>query len=306
MPRAFWRGAISFGLVHVPVGLYSATRSTTLDLDFLDRRDFSPVGYERINKHTGKPVAWSDIVRGYQYEKGRYVALSEEDFRRANVKASRTIEISGFTAVESIEPRFYDTPYSMVPQKDGEKVYVLLREALRRTGKAGIAQVVIRTRQHLAVVLADDRLLTLNTLRYADELHLPNDVELPAAHAKGAGLAARELAMAERLINELSVKWDPRQYHDTYREDLMRRIEEKVRKGQTHSLPRGSRDDEREIPAEGAKVIDLMSVLKRSLRQTGREGGPESGQATPARSRAIPARRNQPVSRRRAGRRGTN
>ena len=314
MPRAFWRGAISFGLVHIPVGLYTATRSAALDLDFLDRRDFSPVGYERINKRTGKPVEWSDIVRGYQYEKGRYVALSDEDFRRANVKGSKTIEISGFTPVDSIEARYYETPYSLVPEKGGEKVYVLLREVLRRTGKAGIAQVVIRTRQHLAVVLADERLLTLNTLRYADELHPPRDVELPAASGRGAGIAARELAMAERLVNELSVKWQPARYHDTYREDLMRRIEEKVRKGQTHSLPRAGREVE-PAPAGGAKVIDLMSVLKRSLRQngpvsggdrdTGREqplGRPNhrrssarSSARTSGRSAASPARRRRPA-----------
>jgi DNA end-binding protein Ku len=156
MARAFWKGAISFGLVYIPVDLYSATHSATIDLDFLDKRDFSPVGYQRYNKRTGKLVEWQDIVRGYQYKKGQYVALSDEDFRKANTKASQTIEITSFTDATNITPEYYETPYYVAPQKGGQKVYALLREALKRTGKVAIANVVVRTRQHLAVVLPED------------------------------------------------------------------------------------------------------------------------------------------------------
>jgi DNA end-binding protein Ku len=291
MPRALWSGAISFGLVYIPVSLYSATRGATLNLDFLDKRDFSPVGYQRINKRTGKPVEWSNIVRGYPYQKGSYVALSEEDFRRANVKASRTIDILGFTDVANIEPRFYDTPYHLLPNKGGEKVYVLLREALRRTGKAGIAQVVIRTRQHLAAVLADERLLTLNTLRFADELQPPKGLELPDAGMKKAGLSSKELAMAERLIAEMTIDWKPEQYHDTYREDLMARIKEKVRARQTHSLPRVTREGREEEPGRG-QVIDLMSALRRSLEKGASKPTASSGKrATVHRLRSTQRRR---------------
>jgi len=183
MARAFWKGAISFGLVYIPVELYSATHSATIDLDYLDRRDFSPVGYQRYNKRTGKLVEWKDIVRGYQYKKARYVALSDEDFRQANTKAAQTVEITSFTDATNITPEFYDTPYWVAPQKGGQKVYALLREALKRTGKVAIANVVVRTRQHLAVLLPENDILELNTLRFPDEIRTPEDmgVEVPGA-----------------------------------------------------------------------------------------------------------------------------
>ena len=188
MARAFWKGAISFGLVYIPVEMYSAAQGNTIDLDYLDKRDFSPIGYQRYNKRTGKPVEWKNIVRGYQYQKGRYVALSEEDFRQANVKASQTIEITSFTEASSIAAEYYETPYYLGAQKGGQKVYALLREALKSTGKVGIATVVVRTRQHLAVLSPQDNLLMLNMLRFADELRSPAGLELEAPSAKTAGL----------------------------------------------------------------------------------------------------------------------
>jgi DNA end-binding protein Ku len=259
MARAFWKGAISFGLVYIPVELYSATHSATIDLDFLDKRDFSPVGYQRYNKRTGKLVDWKDIVRGYQYQKGKYVALSDEDFRQANTKASQTIEITSFTDAANITPEYYETPYYVAPQKGGQKVYALLREALKRTEKVAIANVVVRTRQHLAVVLPEDDLLMLNTLRFSDEIRTPEDMGVDAPEAK---LAAKEVSMAEKLIEGMTGPWEPRKYHDTYREDLMKRIKEKVKNKETHTLTEASKEAK---PRKSAEIIDLMAVLKQSL-----------------------------------------
>ncbi len=269
MARAFWKGAISFGLVYVPVELYSATHSATIDLDYLDRRDFSPVGYQRYNKRTGKLVEWKDIVRGYQYKKGQYVALSDEDFRQANSKASQTIEITSFTDASNITPEYYELPYYVAPQKGGEKVYALLREALKRSGKVAIADVVVRTRQHLAVVLPEEDVLMLNTLRFPDEIRTPREMGVAAPGSKEAGLAAREISLAQKLIDGMTGPWEPRKYRDTYREDLLARIQEKVRNKETHTLTEPSKA-EKPRPAE---VIDLMAVLKQSL---------ERGRRTPA------------------------
>ncbi len=266
MARAFWKGAISFGLVYIPVELYSATHSATIDLDFLDKRDFSPVGYQRYNKRTGKLVEWKDIVRGYQYQKGKYVALSDEDFRQANTKASQTIEITSFTDAANITPEYYETPYYVAPQKGGQKVFALLREALKRTEKVAIANVVVRTRQHLAVVLPQDDILVLNTLRFSDEIRTPQDM---GVNAPGAKLAAKEISMAEKLIEGMTGAWEPRKYHDTYREDLMKRIKEKVKNKETHTLTEASKEAK---PRKSAEIIDLMAVLKQSL-EKGKSGG---------------------------------
>ncbi len=279
MARAFWKGAISFGLVYIPVDMYSATHGAGIDLDYLDKRDFSPVGYQRYNKRTGKLVEWKDIVRGYQYRKGQYVALSDEDFRRANTKASQTIEITSFTDATNITPEYYESPYYLAPQKGGQKVYALLGEALKRSGKVAIANVVIRTRQHLAVVLPESDVLMLNTLRFDAEVRKPGDLGIEVPGSKAAGLAAREISLAEKLIEEMTGPWKPAQYHDTYREDLMARINEKVRNKETHTLteaPKGAK------PQKSAEVIDLMAVLKQSLERGG-QGRKPARRATHAR-----------------------
>jgi DNA end-binding protein Ku len=267
MARALWKGAVSFGLVYIPVEMYSAARSSALDLSLLDSRDFAPVGYQRINKRTGKVVDWGDIVKGYEYKKGEYVALSDEDFRQANVKASQTIEITSFTSSTDIAPEYYETPYYLIPTKGGEKGYALLREALVRTGKVAVGSVVMRGRQHFGVIGADKRVLLFNTLRFAAELRSLHDLEVSAPTAQNANVAPKEVAMAEKLLNEMTAPWKPDQYHDTYHEDLMRRIEEKVKKRQTHVLT-----PKEKTPREGqksAEVIDLMAVLKKSLESRG-------------------------------------
>ena len=266
--RAIWTGSISFGLVYIPVQLYSATRSSAIDLDFLDRRDFSPVGYQRVNKRTGKVVEWADIVKGYQHRKGEYVALTDEDFKQANVKATQTIEIASFTDAPNIPQVFFDTPYFLAPAKGGAKVYSLLREALQNTGKIAVATFVMRGKQHLATVYPYERALVLNTLRFADEISETKEIDLPE---KSSGLQPREIAMAERLVEEMAGKWQPEQFEDTYRHDLMKRIQEKVRKHQTHTLTAPSKT--REPGKRTAEVIDLMAVLKKSLEAGGSAAG---------------------------------
>lgn len=283
MPRSIWKGAVSFGLVYIPVELHSAARSGSLDLDLLDRRDFAPVGYQRINKKTGDVVEWGDIVKGYQYKKGEYVALSDEDFRQANVKASQTIDIGSFTEAAAIPPEYYENPYYLVPAKGGEKGYTLLREALRKSGKAGVGSFVMRGRQHVGIILPEERALMFITLRFEDELKASDELDLPPANPRSTKLGAREISMAERLVDEMTEPWDPGQYRDTYREDLMKRIKEKIRKKQTHLLTAKEKAPKEE--RRGAEIIDLMSVLKKSLESRG-------GKAAPARKHASARRRS--------------
>ncbi len=259
MARSLWKGAISFGLVNVPVELHSAKkRAAELDMTMLDKRDLAPVGYKRVNKSTGKEVAWGDVVKGYEYKDDKYVVLSDEDFRRANPEASRTVDILAFVELADIEPQYFETPYYLKPEKRGEKAYALLRETLQKAGKAGVASVVIRTKQYLAALVAQDDLLVLNTLRYAEELKAPSELEVPKAK-----VTPKELDMALRLVDDMADKWQPAKYKDTYRDDLLKRIKEKVKAGQTEELTEPEKDAAR--PAKGADVIDLMALLKKSV-----------------------------------------
>jgi DNA end-binding protein Ku len=277
-----WRGAITFSLVSVPVSMYPASRPSQIDLDLLDRHDFSPVGYQRYNKRTGKPVEGDDVVKGYQYEKGEYVVLSDEDFRQANVEASRAIDIQAFVDRESILPQYFDTPYWLEPDEAAAKPYLLLRQALERSGRVAIAKIVIRVREHLAALLPQDGALLLNTLRFHDEI-VPAEAHRPAARSsKAASPSSRELTMALKLVDEMSDTWRPEAFHDTYREDLMKRIREKVKEGRTHEVTPPAPEPE---PARGAEVIDLVALLERSL------GKPRAGRATPAARRRPAARR---------------
>ena len=274
MARGLWKGAISFGLVNVPVELHSAKkRAAELDMTMLDKRDLAPVGYKRVNKATGKEVAWGNVVKGYEYKDDKYVVLSDEDFRRANPEASRTVDILAFVDLADIEPQYFETPYYLVPEKRGEKAYALLRETLEKAGKAGIASVVIRTKQYLAALVAQDELMVLNTLRYADELKAPAELEIPKAK-----VTAKELDMALRLVEDMADDWEPKKYKDTYREDLLKRIKEKVKAGQTEELTEPEAGAEK--PAKGADVIDLMTLLKNSV-----EKKPAARAKRPARKR---------------------
>jgi DNA end-binding protein Ku len=262
MARGLWKGAISFGLVNVPVELFSAEkRASEIDLTMLDKRDLAPVGYKRYNKSTGEDVPWAEIVKGYEYQDDKYVVLSEEDFRRANVEASKTVDIQAFVDLSDIPPLFFETPYYLAPGKRGEKAYALLRDALKKAQKAGIATVVIRTRQYLAAVIPQDEVLLMNTLRYADEIREVDELGVPSAalHAKAT---PKEIDMALRLIDDMAEEWKPEKFKDTYRDDLMARIKEKIKKGQTEEITEAEKGEKETASAE---VIDLMALLKKSV-----------------------------------------
>jgi DNA end-binding protein Ku len=268
MQRSLWRGAISFGLIYVPVEMYAASKDGALNLHLLDSRDFSPVGYQRINKKSGKEVSWQNIVKGYEYKKGEYVALSDADFVHANLKATQTIQVDTFTDAADIAPLYFETPYYLVPAKGGQKVYALLADALRATRKVAVATFVMRGRQHLCVVTAMPESLVLLTLRFANEV-LPPLALTSAKLTESKSLSSAERAMAKKLVEEMSGPWKPNAFTDTYRADLMRRIQEKIRKKQTHSL---TPDTESTAQRPKAQVIDLMDALKKSLKSRGAAG----------------------------------
>ena len=278
MPRALWKGAISFGLIYVPVELHTASKDNTLPLHLLDSRDFAPVGYQRVNKKTGKEVDWSHIVKGYEYRKGDFVALADADFKHANVKASETIEIDTFCDASQIPAMYYEKPYYLAPAKGGDKVYALLRQALDATHKVAVATFVMHQRQHLCAIAPEGSSLMLLTLRFADEV-------LPATESKPtAKISSAELAMAKQLVQSMEGNFNAGKFKDTYRADLKRRIQEKIKKKETHSLdveePAG--DDRPK-----AQVIDLMAALKASLDKSGRRGEPQSApKSTKTRKRA--------------------
>jgi DNA end-binding protein Ku len=264
MPRALWKGAISFGLIYVPVELHTASKDNTLPLHMLDSRDFSPIGYQRVNKKTGKEVDWSHIVKGYEYKKGDFVALADADFKHANVKASETIQIDTFCDVSQIPAMYYEKPYYLAPAKGGDKVYSLLRQALKVTDKVAVATFVMHQRQHLCAIAPQGELLMLLTLRFADEV-------LPAAESKPkATITSAELAMAKQLVQSMQGNFTASKFKDTYRADLKRRVQEKIRNKETHSL-----DVEEPVSDERpkAQVIDLMTALKASLKKSGQQDG---------------------------------
>lgn len=271
MPRVLWKGGINFGLVHIPVALYSGATSNAIDFDWLDKRDMKPVGYKRINKDTGKEVEKGDIVRGFQYEEGRYVVLSDEEIKAANVKSTQSVDILAFVDAADIPFTYLETPYYLAPAQRGEKVYALLRETLKRTKKVGIATVVIQTKQHLAALIPSGRALILNTLRWAAEVRPVDELNLPEESLKAAGVTAKELAMAEQLVSDMTEKWDPSRYKDTFRNDLMAHVKRKIKAGDTEAVL--------EIPTvetteSASNVIDLTALLQRSLRSGNKgEGG---------------------------------
>ena len=263
MARALWKGAITFGLVNIPVELYPAEDRKSFKFSMLDKRDFSSVGYKRYSKTSKKEVDWSNIVKGYEYEKDQYVVLSDEDFRRANVKATQSIDIHAFVPADEISLEYFETPYYLAPGTRGQKAYALLRETLRSSKRIAIAQVVIRTTQHLAAVVVNGRALMLNTLRYDDELRNTNGLELPAAGVKATGVTAKEIALARRLVDDMTEHWKPGAYKDTYHDDLMARIKQKIKQGQTKEITEPGKDDE--VRPRSAQVIDLADLLKKSL-----------------------------------------
>ncbi|HEY0016998.1 MAG TPA: Ku protein [Longimicrobium sp.] len=267
MARAIWKGSISFGLVNIPVGLFSAASPDELSFRQLDKRNLSPIGYKKYNKNTGDDVESEEIVKGYEYESGHYVVLSDEDLRRANPEKTQTVEITDFVDLDEIEAVYFDKPYYLAPTGKNRKGYALLREALKRTRKVGIAKVVIRSREYLSAVVPQGDVLLLEILRYPHEIRSADDLEVPHGDLKDLGVNDREIEMAERLVEGMTAEWDPSRYHDSYRDDLMQLIQARIESGNT------DHPDESPVEvseAEGGDVIDIMALLKRSVEATGR------------------------------------
>jgi DNA end-binding protein Ku len=277
MQRSLWHGAISFGLIYVPVDMFTASKDNALSLHLLDSRDFAPVGYERVNKNTGKEVDWAHIVKGYEYQKGQYVALADADFKHANVKATETIDIANFADAADIPAMYFETPYYLAAQKGGQKVYALLRQALEATRKVAVGTFVMRGRQHLCVIAPNEHVLMLLTLRFADEVLPPAQVKSAADAGSSSKVSAAEIAMAKQLISQMSGPFRPTAFKDTYRADLMRRIQEKIRKKEMHSL---AADEPAPSGRPKAQVIDLMEALRNSIKGNGKTAGQASARKT--------------------------
>ncbi|RYY02326.1 MAG: Ku protein [Gammaproteobacteria bacterium] len=260
MARSIWKGAISFGLVHIPVALQSATSSDNVDFDWLDKRSMDPVGYKRVNKVTGKEVTKENIVKGIQYEKGKYILLSEEEIKSAHPLSTQTIDIFSFVSSAEIPLANIETPYYLAPDKRGEKVYALLRETLTETGTVGLASVILHTKQHLAAVMPIDSALVLILLRWPNEVRGLDSIELTSATTK-ATLSKAEKDMAKRLVEDMKGKWNPTEYVDTFKEKIMDLVDTKVAEGKIEDVE----TEPGEEPRRSADIIDLTELLKRSL-----------------------------------------
>jgi DNA end-binding protein Ku len=260
--RAIWKGSISFSLVNIPISLYPATKREELNFRLLRASDLSPINYKRVAEADGKEVPWDQIVKGYEYEKDKYVVLKGEDFRRADIEATQSVEIMEFVELDEIDPMFFDKPYYLEPQKKGAKAYALLREALKRSGKVGIAKVVIKTRQHLAAVKPQQNALVLELMHFAEELVKPDSLQIPG----DVDIGSKELDMALELTDRMTGEWDPAKYTDDYRHALLDLIEKKIELGDK-ALPAGKPSKK-----SATNVVDLASVLQESLEHATRGG----------------------------------
>lgn len=284
MPRAIWKGAISFGLVHVPVALYPATQEQEIDFDWLDRRTMDPVGYKRVNKRTGREIGKDDVVKGVKQDDGDYVVLSDEEVREAYPKTTQTIGIEAFVQASELDFVYLERPYYLEPGGRGsEKVYALLREAMREAGVVGIGRLVMHTKEHLAALLPAGPALMLETIRWSSEIRPVDALDLPAAGKSAASLKADELKMARELIEGMTCPWDPSQYGDRFTEAIKALMARKRKAGKTAKVA-----PLEEAPAglQGSNVIDLAELLKRSL---GQRAPAQTGARPAARSRAKPA-----------------
>ena len=262
MARPIWTGTLSFGLLNVPVSLMSGERNVDLHFRMLDSRDRKPIRFERVNADTGEEVPWKDIVKAYEYDKGSYVVLEEDDIRSAAPESHEAVEVETFVDAGTIDPRYYEKPYLLVPAKKAEKGYVLLRETLRSTGKVGIARVVVRTREYLCAVMPHGDALVLMILRYPQELVDPEDYKLPSGSLSEYRINSKETAMAEQLIESMSGEWKPDEYHDEFRERLHTLLKKRIKaKGGTTKV------EEEPVPREddATNVVDFMSLLQKSL-----------------------------------------
>jgi len=260
--RTIWKGAISFGLVHIPVGLHTATTESGVDFDWLDKRSMDPVGYKRINKRTGKEIDKDNIVKGVEYEDGKYVIVSPDEIADAYPRTTQTIEIQQFVDATDVSFVYLERPYYVAPINKGHKVYALLRDTLAKTGKIGIAKVVIQTKQHLAALIPSGDALVLNLMRWGDEVKSAEGLDLPKAGAKNMTPSASELKMAKMLVEDMSGQWDPEQYQDEFKAAVMELVEKKARAGKTETVI----EPQEESPTYADNVIDLTELLQRSLK----------------------------------------
>jgi DNA end-binding protein Ku len=272
---AIWKGSLTFGLVNIPVELKTAVRADHISFRLLHKKDLSPVKYERVCQAEGESVPWNEIVKGYEYEKGKFVVLTDEDFKTAALEQSKTIDILDFVKEDEIDPRYFETPYYLVPAKGGEKPYALLREAIRQTGSVGIGKIIIRQTQHLAAVKVVGDALVLEIMRFANELVDAKEFSFPSREA----IRPQELQMAEQLVVNLAEPFDPTRYTDEYRANLMKIIKAKM-KGKKVKL------EEPEGEAPDSDVLDLMSRLRASLEEgSGKKGTVRAKQKTVAAGR---------------------
>ncbi|MGH7857377.1 MAG: Ku protein, partial [Candidatus Binatia bacterium] len=253
MPRPIWQGSLQFGLVTIPVGHFPAEAPDDLDLDLLDKRNMARVGYTKVNKETGEPVPSEELVKGYAVDDGRYVVVTDKEIKGASPEATQTIDIVEFVDAAAVDTIYYDRPYFIAPSKHGTKPFALLREALRRSEKVGIARLVIRTRQYVAAVYPWQRTIVVHLLRYQHELRDPGQLDLPAAGASKPGVGTKELDMAERLIEGMVEAWDPSAFKDDYRKKLLDLIKKKAKAGDEWEVP------EVETRRPKAPVVDLMA-----------------------------------------------
>jgi DNA end-binding protein Ku len=301
MARPIWTGTLSFGLLNVPIRLMTAERRIDLHFRMLDQRNNQPVRYERVNAESGEEVPWKDIVKAYEYSKGNYVVLEESDIKNAAAEAHETVEIDTFIDAGQLTPAYFEKPYFLVPGKKAEKGYVLLRETLRRTGKIGIARVVIRTREYLCAVMPQDDALMLILLRFPQELVSAEEYALPDKPVAEYRISDRELEMAGELIESMAGKFKPENYRDEFRERLTAVIEQRLKsKGITTTL-------EEEEPAHAnatTNVVDFMSLLKKSIenkQRTPARGEAESTEKKPATKKAA-AKKAEPAAKKTATR----
>jgi DNA end-binding protein Ku len=276
--RALWKGAISFGLVHIPVSLHTASGESGIDFDWIDKRSMDPVGYRRINKRTGKEITKQNIVRGVAHKDGSYVLLTDKEIAEVYPRSTQMVEIESFVPAEDIPFLYFNRPYYLAPTGKGQKVYALLREALKKSGRAGLARVVIQTKQHFAVLLPHGPVLVLNLLRWESDLRDFADLDIPREGVKAAGVDSRELQMATQLIDSMSADFDPAQFTDRFSEQVMELVARRAKAGKTHAVT----EPEEDLPEGGADIIDLTELLKRSLK----DGKPRESAAR-KRSRAA-------------------
>ena len=263
LPRVLWKGAIAFGLVHVPVALYSATHESSLDFDWLDKRTMDPVGYQRINKVTGKVIEKENVVKGIQHEAGQYVVMTDEEIRAAFPKATQTVEIESFVKASEVPPTFFEKPYFVVPINRGAKVFALLRETLATADRIGLARVVISNKQHLAALYPMGKLMVLNLLRWSEEVRAPQALLSLESLATPVTLTAAEKKMAAQLVADLSGEWKPTEFKDEFKDEIMCMVAARVQAGQTSAVT--TLDSTQEDSGGGAEIIDLVDLLKRSL-----------------------------------------